>query len=58
MYDTTRKETFERIENWWREIETFGGQKSASIMLIGTKADLIEKRAVDTKRGKVCSQGK
>ena len=45
VYDTTRKNTFEKIDFWKEEIENFG-EKDIVLILVGTKVDLQDKRAV------------
>ena len=45
VYDISRKSTFENIDNWLLDLKT-NGDKNILIILIGNKADLLEKREV------------
>ena len=45
VYDISRKSTFENIDNWLLDLKT-NGDKDILIILIGNKADLLEKREV------------
>ena len=47
VYDMTRRETFENIENWWSELKE-QGDPSINMILVGNKADLLEERVVTT----------
>lgn len=46
-FDLSHRESFEHLSNWLDEIDSYGG--SPYIVLVGTKADLKEKRDVETK---------
>ena len=48
VYDITRRETFEHLENWIREVEQYctGGLERVKMILIGNKVDLQEERKV------------
>ncbi|MCQ2815743.1 MAG: Rab family GTPase [archaeon] len=50
VYDITRKDSFEHISNWLREIKQHGSQ-DVVILLIGNKCDLEDKRAVTYEEG-------
>ena len=45
IYDISRKETFENIDNWYRDIKETGDEECI-IELIGNKSDLEESRQV------------
>ena len=45
MYDITRKETFDSVDKWIPDLKA-NGSKNISIIIIGNKSDLEEKRQV------------
>ena len=47
VYDMTRRDTFEHIENWWEELKE-QGDPNINMILVGNKADLLEERVVTT----------
>ncbi len=49
IYDVTRKETLDNLENWHKEIIT--ASPTISLILVGNKIDLTEKRQVSTEEG-------
>ncbi len=49
VYDVTRKETFESLENWFSEIKSVS--KTISMILVGNKIDLEGNRVVSTTQG-------
>ena len=50
VYDITRKGSFENIDKWIEDLKS-NGDKNVSIMLIGNKSDLEDKREVQTDEG-------
>ena len=48
-YDVTRKETFDSVKSWYKEIKSVS--PTISIILVGNKIDLIENRVVSTEEG-------
>lgn len=50
VYDITRRETFNHLNNWLRECRS-NGNESMTILLIGNKSDLEHKRAVSYEEG-------
>jgi hypothetical protein len=48
VYDITRKETFDNLESWIKEVEQYctGGLERIRMILIGNKVDLQIQRAV------------
>eukprot|EP00270_Netrium_digitus_P015753 TRINITY_DN5569_c0_g1_i3.p1 TRINITY_DN5569_c0_g1~~TRINITY_DN5569_c0_g1_i3.p1 ORF type:complete len:235 (+),score=45.21 TRINITY_DN5569_c0_g1_i3:76-780(+) len=50
VYDITRKDTFDNVQQWLREIRA-QGESSAVVMLVGNKTDLAHLRAVTTESG-------
>ncbi|MHA1611375.1 MAG: GTP-binding protein [Promethearchaeota archaeon] len=51
VFDTTRRETFDNIEKWYKEAVTV--ERDIMLMLIGNKIDLVEDRQVSEEEGKV-----
>lgn len=49
VYDVTRKDTFDKIENWFNEIKEVS--KTISLILVANKIDLIESRIISTEDG-------
>ncbi|WEU39727.1 MAG: GTP-binding protein [Candidatus Odinarchaeum yellowstonii] len=49
VYDVTRKETFENVESWLKEVEEFTGP--IPMIICGNKIDLANQRQVSTKQG-------
>ncbi len=49
VYDVTRKETFTSIEKWLKEI--ISASKDISLILVGNKIDLVDKRVVTIEQG-------
>ncbi len=45
VYDITRKESFENVENWLRELKEHG-EKDIQIIILGNKSDLEAQRQV------------
>lgn len=46
-YDITRKNTFQTVKNWIKELKTLGPENIV-IAIAGNKADLGDQRAVET----------
>jgi len=47
VYDITRKETFEHLNQWVEDLKNYS-HPNITIMLIGNKSDLHERRQVST----------
>ena len=47
VYDITRRDTFEHIENWWEELKE-QGDPNIKMIMVGNKADLLQERVVTT----------
>ncbi|MFX1419802.1 MAG: GTP-binding protein [Promethearchaeota archaeon] len=54
VYDVTRKETFDSLESWFKEIKNVS--PSISLILVGNKIDLIADRAISFEQGEMLSQ--
>ena len=50
IYDITRKETFGNIEKWVNDLKTAGDPK-ITIIIIGNKSDLADKRQITKEEG-------
>ena len=50
VYDITRKETFATIEKWVNDLKTAGDPK-ISIIIVGNKSDLADKRQITKEEG-------
>lgn len=50
VYDITRKESFDHISNWLKEVKEHGS-KDVVVILVGNKNDLEDKRAVTKEEG-------
>ncbi|KAF7059377.1 hypothetical protein CFC21_066290 [Triticum aestivum] len=52
VYDITRRETFNHVASWLEEMrEQADGNNNITIMLVGNKSDLGQRRAVSTEEG-------
>jgi len=51
VYDVTDEKSFNNIRNWIRNIEQHATE-SVNKILIGNKCDMVEKKVVDSTRGK------
>ena len=51
VYDVTRRETFDRLKSWLDELKA-NSSKSAKVILIGNKTDIINEKRVSTEEGK------
>ena len=49
-YDCTQEESFQNVKNWVRQIELHASQNVEKV-LIGNKADWVEKKVVSTEQG-------
>lgn len=54
VYDVTRKETFENIKNWQGEIAKGSGK--ISLILVGNKIDLVDKRVISIEQGEALAE--
>ena len=49
-YDCTSEESFNNVRNWVRQIEVHA-QPNVEKILIGNKADLVDKKVIETEQG-------
>jgi len=52
VYDVTRRETFDHVPNWLREIKEYTESEKVEVMVIGNKTDLGHLRKVGYEEGK------
>ncbi|MHA1359944.1 MAG: Rab family GTPase [Candidatus Helarchaeota archaeon] len=50
LFDLTRKETFDHVKDWLAELTKFAGK--VPFVLVGNKADLVDKRVVSEEQGR------
>jgi Ras-related protein Rab-2A len=55
VYDITRRESFNHLTRWLEEARQ-NGNPNMTIMLIGNKSDLEQRRTVSTKEGELFAQ--
>jgi len=55
VYDVTDEKSFNNIRNWIRNIEQHATE-SVNKMLIGNKCDMVEKKVIDTEKGKALAE--
>ena len=51
VYDISRRESFENIQNWWQELRD-QGEPGIEMILVGNKADLVGERVVTVDEGR------
>lgn len=51
VYDISSRSSFEKVPNWIRQIKEFSNLSELSLVLIGNKNDLTDKRQVSTEEG-------
>ena len=56
VYDITNDESFEHLELWMKEIETYCRRQNICMALVGNKADDEVKRKVSTLKGRTFAQ--
>jgi small GTP-binding protein len=54
VYDVTRKDTLEKVENWYNEIKDVS--PTISLILVGNKIDLTEDRVISTEMGEALAK--
>jgi len=55
VYDVTDEKSFGNIRNWIRNIEQHATE-SVNKMLLGNKCDMVDKKVIDTARGKALAE--
>jgi len=51
VYDVTDDKSFNNIQNWIKNIEQYASENVNKI-LVGNKSDLVDKKVIDTEKGK------
>ena len=54
VYDVTRKDTLDKVENWFNEIKDVS--PNISLILVGNKVDLTEDRVISTEMGEALAK--
>ena len=57
VYDITRRETFENVDNWLKELKEHG-DNNIQIMVLGNKADMESERQVSLDDGRKLAESK
>ena len=57
MYDVTKPRTFQNLDNWLKEAQRSGGE-TLPIYVVGTKADLDDRRSVQKAEAERWTQSK
>lgn len=58
VYDVTRRETFENVKNWIKEVNSFSTHEDAVQMLVANKIDVESKRIVTKDEGRIFARSK
>lgn len=56
VYDITRRETFESVPTWYRDIKNLSDNKNIAVTLIGNKSDLQAERKVTEEEGRKAAE--
>jgi len=56
VYDVTSRSSFEKVENWLNELETYSTNHDIVKMLVGNKCDMSEEREVSKDEGVQCAR--
>lgn len=51
VFDLTRRESFENIKSWYKEISELIEETNIPMVIIGNKSDLTEQRVISTEEG-------
>ncbi len=51
VFDITNRESFEKVKNWYEEINQLIDEKNIPIVIVGNKTDLSNQRVVSTAEG-------
>ncbi len=51
VFDLSRRETYDNLKNWLKELDDFIPNKDIPIVLIGNKSDLVDQRVVKYQEG-------
>jgi Ras-related protein Rab-1A len=51
VYDVTERSSFDNVHHWLSEIDKYASPTVTTVLLIGNKTDLEDKRAVTAKEG-------
>ena len=51
VYDVTSRESFQKVDNWLNELETYSTNHDLIKMLVGNKCDMLDEKVVSTEEG-------
>ncbi|XP_074120504.1 ras-related protein Rab-17 [Sminthopsis crassicaudata] len=58
VYDIANKDSFQRAQNWWKEVENEFSPEEIVVILVGNKTDLEDSREVTLEEGKAFAESK
>jgi len=56
VYDVSSRDSFQKIENWLNELETYSTNHDMVTMLVGNKCDMLDERVVSKEEGMKCAR--
>jgi len=56
VYDVTSRESFQKVDNWLNELETYSTNHDLIKMLVGNKCDMVDERVVTKEEGMKCAR--
>ena len=56
VFDITNRDSFEKVKDWYEEVNDLIDEKNIPIVLVGNKDDLVEQRAVSIAEGEVLAK--
>ena len=54
MYDTTSRETFDKLDEWLNEVEMYSTKKDLVKMLVGNKIDKVSNSLTNCPKERLC----
>lgn len=56
VYDVTNRDSFQKVDNWLNELETYSTNHDLVKMLVGNKCDMLDERCVTKEEGLKCAR--
>lgn len=56
VYDVTNRDSFQKVDNWLNELETYSTNHDMIKMLVGNKCDMLDERVVSKEEGMKCAR--
>jgi len=56
VYDVTNRDSFQKVDNWLNELETYSTNHDLIKMLVGNKCDMLDERVVSKEEGMKCAR--